>query len=56
MDVLYGLTVKSRSFKKTQLTNNEVDGDFVEYIRNSDAYKYAQTAKIYEIQIHMNEI
>lgn len=56
VDVLYGLTVKSRSFKKTQLTNNEVDGDFFEYIRNSDAYKYAQTAKIYEIQIHMNEI
>lgn len=56
VDVFYGPTVKSRSFQKTQLTNNDVDGDFFEYIRNSDAYKYAQTAQIYSIQIYMVEI
>ena len=56
VDVFYGPTVKSRSFQKTQLNNNDVDGDFFEYIRNSDAYKYAQTAQIYSIQIYMIEI
>lgn len=56
VDVFYGPTVKSRSFQKTQLNNNDVDGDFFEYIRNSDAYKYAQTAQIYNIEIYMTEI
>lgn len=56
VEVLYGLTAMSRSFENTQLTDRDVNGDIFEYIRNSDAYKYAKTDKIRKILIYKTEI
>jgi hypothetical protein len=56
VEVLSGLNQQNRSFKLTQITNTEVDGDFFDYIRNSDAYKYASTAQIRNINIYITEI
>ena len=52
VEVLYGINSQNRNLKLTLLTNDEVDGDFFDYIRNSDAYKYASTAKIKKIRIY----
>ena len=56
VEVLSGLNTQNRDFKLTQVNNNEVNGDFFDYIRNSDAYKYASTAKIRKINIYLTEI
>lgn len=56
VDVLYGVNSQNRNFTLTQLTDDEVDGDFFDYIRNSDAYKYASTAEIRKLNIYITGV
>lgn len=56
IEAIYGLTVRSRSFELTEVNSNDVDGDFYEYITNTEAYKYAITAKIKIISVYWVEV
>ncbi len=53
VEVMYGLNVISRNYKLTQITDKDVDGDFFDYMRNSEAYKYAETAEIKSVNIYV---
>ena len=50
---MYGLNAISRNYKLTQITDKDVDGDFFDYMRNSEAYKYAETAEIKRVNIYV---
>ena len=53
VEVMYGLNAISRNYKLTQITDKDVDGDFFDYMRNSEAYKYAETAEIKSVNIYV---
>ena len=53
VEVMYGLNAISRNYKLTQITDKDVDGDFFDYMRNSEAYKYAETADIKSVNIYV---
>lgn len=54
--VLYEVNSTNRNYAADIVYEYEVDGDFFDYIRNSDAYKYASTEQIYRIDIFMTDL
>ena len=54
--VLYEPNATCNNIKHYNVEENEVDGDFFDYVRNSDTYKYASTADIDRIVIYLTPL